>query len=214
MQRMHRTRVLIADDHIIVRKGLKQILSEGLHGFEYEEASNAHEALTILQKKSFDIVILDVSMPGKSGLDLLKDVKVLRPKLPVLILSVHPEDQYALRVMKAGASGYLTKNSAPEELVQAVKKILKGGKYVSTSFSERLVELLCDPANTEPHHRLSDREFEVLKLIASGKTVSEIAAQLSLSVKTVSTYRSRILDKLQLSTNAELTRYALQHRLV
>lgn len=207
-------RVLLADDHTIVRKGLKQILSEGMRGTEFGEASNAAEAIDLLKKDPFDIVILDLSMPGRSGLDLLKDIKVLKPKIPVLILSMYPEDQYALRVIKAGAMGYMTKDSAPEELVKAVTKILSGGKYVSSTLSEQLLDIVQEPARSESHQMLSDREFEVLRLIASGKTVSEIGTKLSLSVKTVSTYRTRILEKLHLSSNAELTRYAMQRKLV
>lgn len=207
-------RVLLADDHTIVRKGLKQILSEGIRSIEFGEASNASEAIDLLKKDPFDIVILDLSMPGRSGLDLLKDIKVLKPKIPVFILSMYPEDQYALRVIKAGAMGYMTKDSAPEELVKGVTKILNGGKYVSPALSEHLLDLVQEPSNTESHQMLSDREFEVLRLIASGKTVSEIGTKLSLSVKTVSTYRTRILEKLHLSTNSELTRYAMQRKLV
>ncbi|MEW5798921.1 MAG: response regulator transcription factor [Bacteroidota bacterium] len=207
-------RVLIADDHTIVRKGLKQILSEGIRSIEFGDASNAAEALSLLGKELFDIVILDVSMPGRSGLDLLKDIKIKKPKTPVLVLSMHPEDQYALRVIKAGAMGYMTKDSAPEELVKAVTKILNGGKYVSETLSDRLLDLMQEPKQREAHQLLSDREFEVFQLIASGKTVSEIGIKLSLSVKTVSTYRTRILEKLHLSTNAELTRYAMQRKLV
>jgi two-component system, NarL family, invasion response regulator UvrY len=207
-------KVLIADDHTIVRKGLKQILSEGMSSIQFGEASNANEAISLLKKQKFDIIILDVSMPGKSGLDLLKDIKVSNPKLPVLVLSMHPEDQYAFRVIKAGAQGYMTKDSAPEELVSAVTKILKGGKYVSAALSEQLLSILQEPQPKESYQLLSDREFEVLKLIASGNTVSETAEKLSISVKTVSTYRTRILDKLHFSTNAELTRYAIQEKLV
>jgi DNA-binding NarL/FixJ family response regulator len=207
-------RILLADDHTIVRKGLKQILSEGMSGVEFGEASNAHETAVLLAKEKFDIVILDVSMPGRSGLDLLKDIKVSSPKLPVLVLSMHPEDQYALRVVKAGARGYMTKDSAPEELVNAVRKIINGGKYVSSLLSDQLLTMLQEPRQGEAHQQLSDREFEVLKLIASGLTASEVAEKLLLSVKTVSTYRTRILDKLHLSTNAELTRYAIHEKLV
>lgn len=208
------TRILIADDHTIVRTGLRQILSEGLPHTEFRESSNAPETLTVLSSAPFDILILDLSMPGRSGLDLLKDVRAQFPKLPVLVLSMYPEDQYALRVVKAGAMGYMTKDSAPDELVNAVTRILNGGKYVSPRLSEQLLSLLQEPSTTEPHEQLSDREFQVLQLIASGKTVSEVAEKLSLSVKTVSTYRTRILEKLHLSTNAELTRYAIQRKLV
>jgi two-component system invasion response regulator UvrY len=207
------TRILIADDHTIVRKGLKQILTEGMRNVEFGESANASETL-LLVKKKFDLLILDLSMPGRSGLDLLKDVKVQSPKLPILVLSMYPEDQYALRVIKAGAMGYLTKDSAPEELVNAVTKILNGGRYISAALSDQLIDLVQRPQQGEGYEQLSDREFQVLKLIASGKTASEIADSLSLSVKTVSTYRSRILEKLHLSSNAELTRYAMQNKLV
>lgn len=208
------TRILIADDHSIVRAGLRQILSEGLPHTEFRESSNAPETLSVLSSAPFDILILDLSMPGRSGLDLLKDVRAQFPKVPVLVLSMYPEDQYALRVVKAGAMGYMTKDSAPDELVNAVTRILNGGKYASPRLSEQLLSLLQEPSGTEPHEQLSDREFQVLQLIASGKTVSEVADQLTLSVKTVSTYRTRILEKLHLSTNAELTRYAMQRKLV
>jgi DNA-binding NarL/FixJ family response regulator len=207
------TRILIADDHTIVRKGLKQILSEGMRNVEFGESSNASETLSLVTKK-FDLLILDLSMPGRSGLDLLKDIKIQAPKLPILVLSMYPEDQYALRVIKAGAMGYLTKDSAPEELVNAVTKILRGGKYISAALSDQLIDLVQRPKQGEDYEQLSDREFQVLKLIASGRTPTEIADALSLSVKTVSTYRTRILEKLRLSSSAELTRYAMQHKLV
>lgn len=206
--------ILIADDHTIVRKGLKQILSEGISNVEFSESSNASETLSEVTAKKFDIVILDLSMPGRSGLDLLKDIRAQIPKLPILVLSMHPEDQYAIRVIKAGAMGYMTKDSAPEELVSAVTKILKGGRYVSVNLSEQLAALMQEHQNTAGHESLSDREFQVLEMIALGKTVSEVADKLSLSVKTVSTYRTRILEKLHLSTNAELTRYAMQNKIV
>ncbi|MFA6457365.1 MAG: response regulator transcription factor [Bacteroidota bacterium] len=208
------TRILIADDHTIVRKGLKQILSEGMKNVEFGESSNASETLPLIASKKFDILILDLSMPGRSGLDLLKDIKVRFPKLPILVLSMYPEDQYALRVVKAGAMGYLTKNSAPEELVSAVTKILKGGRYISSVLSEQLLTMVQETNKGEGYGSLSDREFQVLQYIASGKSVSDIANALSLSVKTVSTYRTRILEKLHLSSNAELTRYAMQNKIV
>ncbi len=208
------TRILIADDHTIVRKGLKQILSEGMTNVEFTEASDASETLFSVTSSSFDILILDLSMPGRSGLDLLKDIIARFPELPILVLSMHPEDQYALRVIKAGAMGYMTKDSAPEELVNAVRKILNGKRYVSALLSEQLVQLVQEPKQGEGHEQLSDREFQVLKLIALGNTVSNIADTLSLSVKTVSTYRTRILEKLHLASNAELTRYAMHHKIV
>ena len=165
-------RILIADDHTIVRKGLKQILSEGMKNVAFNESSNASETLSTIKKEKFDILILDLSMPGRSGLDLLKDINSQSPKLPILVLSMYPEDQYALRVIKAGAMGYLTKDSAPEELVVAVSKILKGGKYVSAALSDQLLSLIQQPRQGEGYEQLSDREFQVLQLIASGKTVS------------------------------------------
>jgi len=208
------THILIADDHTIVRKGLKQILSEGMKNVEFSESSNASETLSRVTSKKINILILDLSMPGRSGLDLLKDVKAQAPKLPILVLSMYPEDQYALRVIKAGAMGYMTKDSAPELLVNAVTKILNGGKYISAALSDQLLTLIQEPKKGEAHEQLSDREFQVLQLIASGKTVSEVANVLSLSVKTVSTYRTRILEKLHFATNADLTRYAMQHKIV
>jgi DNA-binding NarL/FixJ family response regulator len=208
------THILIADDHTIVRKGLKQILSEGMKDVAFTESSNASETLVLIKTNPFDILILDLSMPGRSGLDLLKDVKAQAIKLPILVLSMYPEDQYALRVIKAGAMGYMTKDSAPEELVNAVTKILNGGKYISATLSEQLFASIQESGAGEGYEQLSDREFQVLQLIASGKTVSEVAVILALSVKTVSTYRTRILEKLHFSTNAELTRYAMQQKIV
>ncbi len=208
-------RVLIVDDHAVVRRGLQQILVDEFDDLYFEEATSAEEALELLRVKEWDVVILDVSMPGRSGLDALKEIKRDRPNLPVLILSFHPEDQFATRVLKAGASGYMTKESAPEELVNAINKVLNGGKYVSAALAEQLAEdLERDAAGVLAHKKLSDREYEVLLDLASGKTVSEIADQLSLSVKTISTYRARILEKMNLRSNADLVRYALRHDLV
>ncbi len=208
------TRILIADDHTIVRKGLQLILSKGMKKVHFTETANAPETLFEITRKKFDIIILDLSMPGSSGLDLLKDIKERSPDLPILVLSMHPEDQYALRVIRAGARGYMTKESAPEELVNAASKVLKGGTYVSAAIAEQMVSYSQGPKKASGYENLSDREFHVLKLIASGKTVSEVADVLSLSVKTISTYRTRILEKLNFSTNAELTRYAMQNKLV
>lgn len=208
-------RVLIVDDHAVVRRGLQQILVDEFDDIEFGEATSAEEALDRLREEQWDVVILDVSMPGRSGLDALKEIKKDRPNIPVLMLSFHPEDQFATRVLKAGASGYMTKESAPEELVNAINKVLNGGKYVSAALAEQLAEdLERDAAGVLAHKRLSDREYEVLLDIARGKTVSEIADQLSLSVKTISTYRARILEKMNLKSNADLVRYALRHDLV
>lgn len=207
-------RILLADDHTIVRRGLRQILEDGIRVISFGEASNSHEAMDLVNSATWNIAIIDLSMPGRGGLDLLKDIQAVSPELPVLILSMHPEEQYALRVMKAGAFGYMTKDSAPEELVKAVSMIVKGRKYISPKLSEQLLDVVSKPKKSGDHSSLSDREFEVLLAIASGKTVSQIAATFSLSVKTVSTYRTRILEKMNFSTNAELTRYAIQNKLV
>lgn len=207
-------RILIADDHAVFRRGLKETLVEGFPRTIFGEASTAQETLDHVRRQNWDIVILDISMPGKSGLDILDDVKRLRPKLPILLLSMHPEHQYARRALKAGAAGYLTKDGVPEELKEAIKRIVGGGRYVSATMAERLAMDLREGADLPLHELLSDREFQVLRRIASGKTVKEIADELSLSVKTVSTYRARILDKTGMKTNAELIRYALESQLV
>lgn len=206
-------KVLIADDHEVVQKGLRQILTDEFGETHFGEARTTSEALELVRKQNWDIVVLDISMPGRSGLDLLKEVKQNYPKLPVLVLSVHPEDQYALRALKAGASGYLTKDSASDELVNAVKQLCRGRKYVSRTLAEKLAVAVGEEEKSGPES-LSDREFQVLQMIASGKTASEIADELSLSVKTISTYRARILEKLQLKTNAQLIHYAVQQGLV
>lgn len=206
--------ILIADDHTIVRRGLKEILNEEFKDSEIIEVSDGNQLMAKMHGKTkFDIVISDLSMPGRGGLDVLKQLKEEFPKQPVLILSIYPEEQYALRVMKAGASGYLTKDSAPDELVKAVKQILNGRKYITASLAEQLVTNINADSNKKLHELLSDREFEVLKLIASGKTVTDIADKLSLSITTISTYRARILEKMNLKNNAELTRYALENNL-
>jgi DNA-binding NarL/FixJ family response regulator len=207
-------RILIADDHPIVRKGLKQILSEESDMGVFGEAQNSQELLELVRKQDWDIVILDITMPGRGGIDVLKELKHERPKLPVLMLSVHPEDQYAVRALKAHASGYMTKDSAPEELVKAIRKILRGGKYISSTLAEKLAFDLETETEKPLHETLSDREHQVLLMIASGKTVSEIAKELSLSVKTIDTYRARILEKMKMKTNAELTHYAIKNKLV
>ena len=207
-------KILIADDHAILRKGLREILARELEGAVFGEAKNAQQVFTEAQRQHWDLVILDISMPGRSGLDILKDLKREQPQLPVLVLSMHPETQYGKRVLKAGAAGYLNKESAPEELVQAIHKVLNGGRYVSPSLAEKLAFDLSLESDQFPHERLSDRELEVLRMMASGKTVSQIAETLHLSVTTVSTYRARILEKMNMKTTAELMHYGLSHRLV
>ena len=206
--------ILIADDHTIVRKGIKQILMEEFIEAVIEEVADGNEMLHKIRSEKFDIVISDISMPGRSGLESLKQVKEEFPKLPVLILSMHSEDQYAIRVLKAGASGYLTKDSAPEELVKAVKQIISTGRYISPAVADKLAENINQNSTEELHESLSDREFEVLKMIGSGKTVSEIAQILSLSVNTISTYRVRILEKTKLHSNSEVMHYVLENKLV
>jgi DNA-binding NarL/FixJ family response regulator len=207
-------KILIADDHPIVRKGLKEIIEVTPDMMVGDEASNGQEALEKVRKNDFDVVLLDISMPGRSGLEILKELKSEKPELSVLILSMHPEEQYAVRVLKAGASGYLTKESAPGELITAIRKASKGRKYVSSSLAEKLAWYLEIDDERPLHEALSDREYEVMRMIASGKTITKIAEKLFLSVKTISTYRSRILEKMRMKTNAELTHYALKNRLV
>ena len=207
-------RVLIADDHAVFRRGLKETIGEAFPKVTFGEAKTAQETVECVRRQDWEIVILDISMPGKSGLDILDDVRRLRPKLPVLFLSMHPEEQYARRALKSGAAGYLTKDSIPEELKEAVRRILTGGRYVSATLAERLAFDLRKGADTPLHELLSAREFQVLRMIASGKSVKEIANDIALSVKTVSTYRARILQKTGMKTTAELIRYALQTQLV
>ena len=207
-------KILITDDHAVLRRGLKQILEDGFGKIQFGEAANAGEAIAAVAKEHWDLVVLDITMPGRSGLDALKEIKTIKPNMRVLVLSVHSEDQFAVRVLKAGASGFLNKDSAPEELVKAVRKVVAGGRYVSASLAEKLDFNLDHPSDELPHQKLSDREFQVLRMIGSGKTVSEIAEELGLSVKTVSTYRARILEKMKLNTNAELTRYSFENKLV
>ena len=207
-------RVLIADDHAVVRRGLKQILAETSDIVVSGEATNSREVLEQVSAKSWDVLVLDITMPGRSGLDILKEVKQLAPKLPVLILSMHAEEQFASRVLKAGAAGYLPKESAPEELVKAIRKISGGGRYISSSQAEKLVCQFEPGADKMPHESLSNREYEVLRSIASGKTVTQIAEDVKLSVKTISTYRTRLLEKMRMHNSAELTHYAIKNKLV
>ncbi len=207
-------RILIADDHAILRRGLKEILVDELKDAIFAEAGNAQQVLTDVRKQAWDLVILDITMPGRSGLDLLRDLKQLQPELPVLVLSMHPEDQYAKRVLRSGAAGYMNKETAPKELVTAIRKVLAGGRYVSAALAEKLASDLSADSARLPHERLSDREFEILRMIASGKTVSQIAEELHLSVTTVSTHRARILEKMDMANNAELMRYAMINALI
>jgi len=208
------TRVLIADDHAVVRQGLERILEETQDIVVEDQAGSAEEVLRKAMEKDYDVIVLDLIMPGSSGLEVLKQLLILKPHTSILVLSFHPEDQYALRVLKDGGAGYLTKESAADEIVRAIRKVSQGGKYVSPHLAEQLAAELQLDSERAPHERLSDREYEVLCLIASGKTVTEIAGELSLSAKTVSTYRGRILGKMNMKTSAELTHYAVHNGLV
>lgn len=207
-------RFLIADDHTVVRRGLKQILMEAFPSALVEDVCDAEDLLKKVIREQWDVVITDISMPGRSGLEVLQQIRLDHPKLPMLVLSVHSEDQYAIRVLKAGASGYLNKDSAPEELVKAIHQLLLGKKYITANIAEKLASTLDQDAEKMPHEYLSDREFEVMKLLAAGRAVSEIAEKISLSVTTVSTYRARIMTKMNLKTNADLTLYAIEHKLL
>lgn len=207
------TRVLIADDHEVVRRGLKDILEDALGKFKLWEARTAQEAIELVMNQPFDLVLLDINMPGRSGLEVLEEIKHLRPKTPVLMLSVAPEEDYAVRCLKLGAAGYLSKRSASEELVTAVTKAMAGGRYVTPAVAEKLAAALSGKPCDAPHGALSNRELEVLKLIAAGKTIKEIACELLLSAKTIATYRARLSEKMGLTTNVELARYAIQHHL-
>lgn len=207
-------RVLIADDHAIVRKGLKQLLLEEYPSAKIAEAGDAEGLIAQVISDKWDVVVCDMSMPGRSGLDALHQIKQVAPGLPVLIMSMYPEDQYALRVLKAGASGYLGKETIHDELIKAIQTVLLGRKYITTSIAEKLADAFNTDTWQHPHELLSDREFDVFKLLAEGKSVSDIAEQLSLSVTTVSTYRSRIMEKMNMRSNAELTRYAIESKLI
>lgn len=205
---------LIADDHSLIRKGLSIVLREEFPGAEVSEVTDSSALVNKAVDQKWDLIISDISMPGRSILETLRQLKKLLPATPVLILSVHPEDQYVVRALKAGASGYLNKESRPEELVKAIKQLLQGKKYVSAEGAEKLAASFGDDPNKMPHEKLSEREFDVLKRLASGKTVSDIAAALSLSVNTISTYRARILEKMNMQNNAELTLYAVENKLI
>ena len=207
-------KILIADDHAVVREGLKLILT-GMSGkLEIDGASNGPEVIDKITDTDYDIVILDISMPGKSGVEVLKEVKSIKPKLPVLMLSVYPEGQYAMRVLKAGASGYITKDSAPQELISAVEKICSGHKYITPELAEKLAAGYSKDSEKLPHESLSDREFEVFKKLAQGKTINEIAEELILSDKTVSTYKARIYEKMNINSRSEITMYAVKNGLI
>ena len=207
-------RILIADDHTVVRKGLRQILAEEFTDAYIEDVPDAEEVIKKVIKEKWDVVISDLTMPGQSGLDVLLFIKQKYPSIPVLILSIHPEEQYAIRVLKAGASGYLSKDTAPDELVNAVKRVMQGKKYITLSIAEKIANSLDNDSDKKLHELLSDREFNVFKMLAAGKSVGEIAESLSLSVTTVSTYRTRILSKMNMKTNANLTLYAIENSLL
>ena len=206
--------ILIADDHAVVRRGLREILADSVEGATFSEAGNADEALGLLAKRPTNVLVLDINMPGRSGLDVLKDVKRIYPRLPVIVLSVQPEEQYAVRCLRAGAVAYINKDSAPEELAQAARKVLSGGRYVGAGLAEKLVSQLNESEDKPKHELLSDRELEVMLMIASGVSLTEIGDRLHVSAKTVSSYRARVLEKMQMRTNAELTRYAVSQNLI
>ena len=207
-------RILIADDHPIFRAGLKETLLKESDVNSVGEADTGHKALELARKQHWDVVVLDITMPEKGGLEVLQELRRERPKLPILVLSAHPEDQLALRLLKAGAAGYLTKDKAPEVLLSAIRKVLHGGKYVSESLAEKAVLRLAFETTKPLHETLSDREYQVMRMIAAGKAIKEIAQELFLSGRTVSTYRGRVLEKMHMKTNAELIRYALHNKLV
>jgi DNA-binding NarL/FixJ family response regulator len=207
-------KILIADDHPVFRRGLSQIIAETTDMVVAGEAGDGTEALQKARSGEYDVLLLDITMPGENGVEVLRQLKVDRPGMPVLILTMHPEEQYAIRTLRAGAAGYLTKESAPDELVSAIRKVSTGGKYISNSLAEKLASIIQKTGRELPHETLSDREYQILCLIASGKTVTGIAEELSLSVNTVGTYRARILDKMRMNNNAELTHYAVKNGLV
>jgi len=207
-------KVLIADDHAIVRKGLRQLILEEFPTAQIGEVGDVESLVNQVIRDSWDIVICDISMPGRSGLEALQQIKEIKPALPVLIMSMHPEDQYAVRVFRAGASGYLSKDAVHQELISAIRTLQNGRKFITPGIAEKLVGALDTDKKLEPHEQLSNREFDVMKMLAAGKSITEIADQLSLSATTVSTYRARILEKTGLKNNADITRYALEKRLI
>lgn len=208
------SRVLIVDDHAVVRRGIRAVLAEGFPGADFGEAATSREAIERLEQTAWDLLLLDINIPGRSGLEVLEEVRRRWPRLPVLVLSAYPEEEFAVRCIRLGAAGYVTKSSASDELVTAARKAMEGGRYVTAALAERLASLLGGDLRQAPHEALSGRELQVLRLVATGRTMKEIAAELKLSEKTIATYRARIAEKLAISTSVELTRYALQHRLV
>ncbi len=206
--------ILIADDHPLIRKGLMQILSDSKYIKNVYEAGNSTEVFTLLENEKIDVLILDISMPGKDGIEILKDVKIQHPEIAVLMLSIQPENQYAVRAFKYGASGCLNKASAPEELIEAIRKVQSGGRYLNDAVSEILLNNITSESTGLPHRQLSEREYQVMLLLAKGKTISEISEKLNLSIKTVSTYRTRLLTKMNLHTNSDLTYYAMKNNLI
>jgi DNA-binding NarL/FixJ family response regulator len=206
--------ILIADDHAVVRRGLREILADALPSADFSEAGNGDEVLSRLGQSQISMLVLDINMPGRSGMDILRDVKHTFPRLPVIILSCQPEEQYAVRCLRAGAAAFINKECAPEELAMATRKIVSGGRYVSASLAERLISNLDEFADKPLHESLSDREHEVMKMIAAGVPLTEIGERLHVSVKTISSYRARIMEKMQMKSNAELTRYAMTHSLI
>lgn len=207
-------RIVIADDHEIVRAGLKQIISDDEDMEVLGESNNGENLIELVKKNDYDVVLLDLKMQGISGIDVIKHIKIIKPNLPIIVLSMHAEDQYAVRTIKAGASGYLTKETAAENLVTAVRRVVGGGKYISPTLAETLADSIAGGGSDLPHVKLADREFQVMCMIASGKTVTEIGAELFLSVKTISTYRQRILEKMNMKNNSELTHYAIKNNLL
>ncbi len=207
-------KIIIADDHEIVRAGLRQIISEDRELTVAGEAVDGQSLLEKVRKDDFDVILLDIKMPGRSGLEILKQLKIEKPNIPVIVLSMHPEDQYALRALKAGASGYLTKETASDQLIDSIKKVHGGGKYISETLAERLADSIASGREAPPHTYLTDREYQVASMIASGKTITDIAKELFLSVKTISTYRQRILEKMNMKNNAELTHYMIKNNLL
>ena len=206
--------ILIADDHAVVRRGLREILADALPSADFSEAGNGDEVLSRLGQSQISMLVLDINMPGRSGMDVLRDVQHTFPRLPVIILSCQPEEQYAVRCLRAGAAAFINKECAPEELAMATRKIVSGGRYVSASLAERLISNLDEFADKPLHESLSDREHEVMKMIAAGVPLTEIGERLHVSVKTISSYRARIMEKMQMKSNAELTRYAMTHSLI